>query len=396
MNLIKFSPKDVVVNTVLARPKINFNVYAGRVYYQKSPPVSGSFGNNVKHISPGALSLYEMNIDRPSGSMIYGFFEKDSTRLSYKSISSSPYDDVSQFNYGERVEKQYPLTSSLSRIYVPSGPAFSSSAGDSHENKKYILALRNPINSQYPFNYGNSYGSLGDDEVNIIAIPSIFYGSRLQRGSVNLRYHLTGALLAEASDVHKDGRLVQTTGNASGSIVGRIIYNQGLLLLHSTASLHPTYTDYFNSTITATSPTWNNYGTGINQVGQILEHGTILSSSYSLEANGINKIPVMTLYTYSQKSKQNYSTNPTFLTNSETSGSISSFSGSYYTEKDRTIKKINKSIYKDHDEEFENTTYISKVGIYDKNKELIAVATLAKPIKKVEKKDFMIKLKMDF
>ena len=40
-------------------------------------------------------------------------------------------------------------------------------------------------------------------------------------------------------------------------------------------------------------------------------------------------------------------------------------------------------------------TYISKVGIYDKQKNLIAVVSLANPIRKVEKKDFMIKMSID-
>ena len=386
----------MVVNTVLARPKLTFNIYGGKVYYQKEPPLSGSFNNRIKHADPGHISLYEMNIDRPSGSMAYGFLKKDSTRLSYKSISSTDFDDITQFRYGDTIEMKYPLTSSLGRIFVPSGPEFSSSAGDSHNNKRFIIALRNAINSQYPFSYGNAYGALGEEEVNIISIPGIFYGSRLKRGSVKLKYHLTGALLAEASDIYKDGRLIQTTGAVNGSEVGRIIYNHGTIILHSTSSLHPTYTDRFSSTIMSTSPTWNNYGTGIHQIGITSSHGLILSSSYSLEAKGTNNIPVMTMFTYSQKGKQNYSTNPTFLNRSELSGSISDYSGSFYDEKDRTIKKINQSLYKDHDEDFVNTTYISKVGIYDKNKELIAVATLASPVRKTEKKDFMIKLKMDF
>jgi hypothetical protein len=36
------------------------------------------------------------------------------------------------------------------------------------------------------------------------------------------------------------------------------------------------------------------------------------------------------------------------------------------------------------------------VGIYDKDKNLIAIASLANPVKKTEKRDFMFKLRLDF
>jgi hypothetical protein len=67
-----------------------------------------------------------------------------------------------------------------------------------------------------------------------------------------------------------------------------------------------------------------------------------------------------------------------------------------YSETEQQIKKINKSPYADHEEDYENVTYISKVGIYDKDKNLIAIASLANPVKKTEKRDFMFKLRLDF
>ena len=44
---------------------------------------------------------------------------------------------------------------------------------------------------------------------------------------------------------------------------------------------------------------------------------------------------------------------------------------------------------------FQKTTYISKVGIYDSNRNLIAIAKTATPIKKTEERDFVFKLKLD-
>ena len=55
---------------------------------------------------------------------------------------------------------------------------------------------------------------------------------------------------------------------------------------------------------------------------------------------------------------------------------------SFYIETKKKIRKINKSDYTNYHEPYENNTYNSKVGIYDENKNLIAIASLANPIKK--------------
>ena len=60
------------------------------------------------------------------------------------------------------------------------------------------------------------------------------------------------------------------------------------------------------------------------------------------------------------------------------------------------LENIVKSDFANYSASFESTTFISKVGIYDENKNLIAIATLANPIKKTPSRDYMIKMRMDF
>ena len=74
----------------------------------------------------------------------------------------------------------------------------------------------------------------------------------------------------------------------------------------------------------------------------------------------------------------------------EYSGSINSF-----MEPVRIIKNITSASYQDPTAPFEKTTYISKIGIYDEDKNLIAVASLARPVKKTESRDLTFKLKLD-
>jgi hypothetical protein len=60
------------------------------------------------------------------------------------------------------------------------------------------------------------------------------------------------------------------------------------------------------------------------------------------------------------------------------------------------IKNIVKSSYTDHNEGFKRQTYISKIGIYDENRNLIAIASLATPVKKLEDRPLTFKMKLDF
>jgi hypothetical protein len=72
-------------------------------------------------------------------------------------------------------------------------------------------------------------------------------------------------------------------------------------------------------------------------------------------------------------------------------------SETHYTENHQIpIKNIVSSSYNGYKENFERHTYMSRVGVYDKNKNLIATAKLATPVKKTNKRDFTFKLKLDF
>ncbi len=72
-----------------------------------------------------------------------------------------------------------------------------------------------------------------------------------------------------------------------------------------------------------------------------------------------------------RKIKLNFSNNPTFL-----SRSLSKLTGNkiYYEDTKMQIKNIVSSSYKNHNASFKPVTYISKIGIYDEDKNLIAIA----------------------
>ena len=397
MTFKRFGNKDLIYNTVVTKPEINFTIHSGTVYYQFERLRSGSFDNDIKHMPPGHVSLLEMNIDRPTGSLIHSFVVKSSTRYAWKTISTSNFDDNFQFLYGDELVSEYPLSSSIGRIYVPEGNWHSSSQEDAiHSNKKYVLSLKNPINTQLSLGKKTDYGNLANTKANLICIPGIFYGSSIDKGSIELNVYITGTLCATATDKYKDGRLIEVSGSQPGKEVGLVIYNHGVMALTGSHSLNNESKEYYFSTSALSDPSWLNFGTGIRQFGTELEHKIASSASYEVKFNAINKIPNLTMYAYSEMGENNFSNNPTFLESLPDDTPISSLTRFQFSEPKTRIKKINKSPYADHEERFENITYISKIGIYDKNKNLLAIATLANPVKKTEKRDYMFKLAIDF
>ena len=89
----------------------------------------------------------------------------------------------------------------------------------------------------------------------------------------------------------------------------------------------------------------------------------------------------------------NHSTNPTFVSSSD---SLSVSTGSYqYIEQAKEIRNIVSSSFTDEAPKFEKTTYLSKIGIYDKDKNLIGIAKVATPVRKTEADQYTFKLKLD-
>ena len=72
-------------------------------------------------------------------------------------------------------------------------------------------------------------------------------------------------------------------------------------------------------------------------------------------------------------------------------------SGSHgYVETDSLVlKNTVKSAYDDPYADYEDQTYISKIAIYDEDRNMIGIAKLATPVKKTIKRDFTFKLKID-
>ena len=401
MPLYKFGPKDILRNRIKTYPNNTFFVHSASIYYGNRNQITGAFVDNVTHVPTGFVSLYELNIDRKFSdhtydpdtntgkkTKIFPFISKDSSFNSFATISTNNFN---QFQYGDIITGSYPFSASITRETFDAGTSPTGS---------HLLALENTLNyyktvsKHYNFQSISRHLSMGND-VTLISIPSIFYGSNIRKNSVKLDFYISGTLVASCEDLYRNGELIQTSGtahaqsNGSGSTAGVVLYNEGFVLLTGSWSL--TEENYDFGPAPNRTGQWTDFAAGAND--GLSPADLTLSASFALNFQGTNYINTVTMNCDAPLGELNYSPNPTYMTSS-LYGAVSSKEG-YFQDNKIAVKNTISSSFYNYEEDFKPQTFITKIGIYDKDKNLIAIANLAKPIKKTEDRDYTFRLKLD-
>lgn len=363
----KFEQNDLFYNSIKVSPSYDFKIYNGRCYIN-------NFNESVK--------INDLNI----GSDYYPFIPKGGYVESFKTVTPASY---SILQYGDAVTGSYPYSSSLDVKY------FSLNDND----RAYIYSLKNTLNrySTYSQHYSflSSFGDKSKQTINLISIPSIFFGSSIKKGAVSLEFYVSGTLCGKLEDLKLNGELIQTTGSyGNGNVAGVVLYNEGFILLTGSWDLSNNIgTDKYiynkDGSTSVDKPKWIYWGAGFNDTRNLT-----VSSSYDLKINGINYIQTITMLAHAKKGDLNHSNNPTYIKYKENKNASSNFT-SYVEPNDLDIKNTTKYKYENFSGSLEKTTYISKIGIYDEDKNLIAIAKVSKPVKKSENRNFTFKLKLD-
>lgn len=279
----------------------------------------------------------------------------------------------------------------------------------------HINALKNTINHYSimspHFRYSASFATgyerdLDVVPVNLISIPSIFCGAGIEKGTISLKYYLTGTLIGEIKDENENGELIQVGpegSTGSGSVAGIALYKQGFVILTGSWDLQTTGPSAeaklnYKNTGTAVTSSWLYFGVGANDGIPMDGDGadTRASASYEMSFSGSHEIPVMTMLAHAPKGQLNYSNNPTYLSYSATTSDYDALTSSIsYREPEVSTANIVSSSFETPAASFAKETYISRIGLYDKDKNLIGVTTVAKPVKKTEDREFTFKLKLD-
>ena len=375
MSYFELKDNDVFVNTIETYPDSRFYIHSGSIFLNNRQAISGTYSDNILGVPQGYVSLFEYNINRATSNRIHPFITKSGQKQRFKNQTDTQFN--ADFDYdGAIISSTYNLSASISRetITATSDPGY-----------KRLRALRSSLNHysfwSRHFDFTTYYAT---PNVNLINVPSIFYGSSIKKGTVVLKSYISGTLVATATDISRRGELVQS---GSTDVIGTILYDEGVLLLTGSTSLG----QYGKAVVRDLR--WLDFGYGI-QSGESLTLD-YLSASFSLDFQGVSQVQNMTVLAKAPEGMLNHSNNPTYLKKSE-NPFVQYHSSSYeFIEKRRVVKNVVPVAQIDTEPPFQKETYISKICIYDENRRLVGVCKLANPIRKTEAKEYLFKMKLD-
>ena len=203
-----------------------------------------------------------------------------------------------------------------------------------------------------------------NDQVNffrVVHVPSMFYGRQIATGSVKLvcnsyankglqrvlvddgkgRLYISGSVLRPVSGEDYTGMRWNKVGN--------VFYSEGLIVI--------------------TDPSLYDFGDIGNDASASID-------TLQVNFSGLERVSTKVFQCFVPTADANGSNNPTF------SRYTNDINDPFY---EKWVVKQDKP-----------TTWITAVGIYNEDHKLVAVAKLAQPIRKREKDNLLIRLKMDF
>ena len=415
MSFYKFERQDIFHNRMKLYPKVHFLIKEEDTFYNKENVKIRSGNETILQVPQGHLNLYEMNINREEGAgnsgLIYPYITKAGTLDSFSTVSTEEFQG---FPYGDVMSGSYPLSASISTdLYLSSNTV-----------RRRVKSLRTTFDYYSPLSNHYSYETAdwnkATQDIKLISIPSIFYGSSIKKGSVKMNFYISGSLAGTLEDKRQNGELVQTYPEDSNleRVAGVVLYNEGFVSITGSWKLDDNFQDNYLGAI-SDFPRWTYWGQKASNPATLESNVQVeeqvyqvpgdddppppppapyQGSSWDIDFKGTSYVSTLTMMAHAKIGDLNFSNNPTFVDFEDKNIELTKESEAahkYVEKSDRSFANVVKSYYPSTEAQFEKTTYISKIGIYDKDKNLIAIAKLATPVKKTESRSYTFKMKLD-
>jgi hypothetical protein len=305
------------------------------------------------------LTASGVGIDRFLGTNVTGTFNpiSDPTtgqvstqyqRLVYDSIQQLYYSNYLSSSYGDSA-----VTASL----IPGADTAGDRLVGGNQTSNYFNYLQTTLT------YPKYFPTASDDIIGVISIPSRLYGNLIQPNSF--------VFIAPSGSLRDDGE-----GNIldiNNDIVGNIFYYQGLITISSAAAISLGYgfATYGNAI----------YGGSGGDNTSIINYITSSNITCSFSSS-------LTIYETQYKctmreNEFNFSQNPSL---SSGSTSISSSAGTFFTPGQYLTNNVTGSYF---------SPYVTTVGLYDENQNLLAVGKLSQPLPVSPTTDTTILINLD-
>jgi hypothetical protein len=401
--MYRLKENDVFQNTTIARPKYKFVLYSGSLLIndQVNDGIydTGSIRIGDLNLTPTSDLIVTTNL--PSGFSKY----INANVVTGSSVSSFTLTREFVYKTGTTYDTDYTSTDSIFKfLSLKNSIDFRRDRAPSFDFDLYFNNGGLPQSKKDKTTAGTDASKASPKQsLNLLTYDNIFYGNQISPGSITASFYKDGEVIAQATDVHKNGELVEQINatQGTGSVVGFVLYEEGAIVFTGTGSLDTNQEHYIQPTASAGTPVlddakWIHFGS----YQKIASSGNpITGSAYELEFRGTQPKETLTMFAYAPKNELNWSNNPTYLiqTGSNSKEQYIDLTGSnIYIENDEVyVKNIVSSSFSTYSASFDAVTYIRSIGIYDEDKNLIAVAKVANPVKKTVEQDYTFKLKLD-
>jgi hypothetical protein len=305
-----------------------------------------------------ALTASDVGIDRFLGTNLTSSFNP-STDPTTGQVSTQyqrlVYDSIKQLYYSNYLSSSYGDSVNTGSIFPGSNTAGDVLVGTTPSDGRYFNYLQTTIS--YPKYFPTGSG----DIIGVISIPSRLYGDYIQPNSFILST-ISGSIIDDG-----EGNLLDN----SSEIIGNIFYYQGIAVITTGTPEGYGFVSY-GSTL---------YGGEGGDNASISDY--ITSNNITCSFSSSYKIHETQYKCTIRENEFNFSQNPSV---SSGSTSISSSIGTFYTPGQYLANNVTGSYF---------SPYVTTVGLYDENQNLLAVGKLAQPLPVSPTTDTTILINLD-
>jgi len=305
-----------------------------------------------------ALTASDVGIDRFLGTNLTSSFNP-STDPTTGQVSTQyqrlVYDSIKQLYYSNYLSSSYGDSVNTGSIFPGSNTAGDVLVGTTPSDGRYFNYLQTTIS--YPKYFPTGSG----DIIGVISIPSRLYGDYIQPNSFILST-ISGSIIDDG-----EGNLLDN----NSEIIGNIFYYQGIAVITTGTPEGYGFVSY-GSTL---------YGGEGGDNASISDY--ITSNNITCSFSSSYKIHETQYKCTIRENEFNFSQNPSV---SSGSTSISSSIGTFYTPGQYLANNVTGSYF---------SPYVTTVGLYDENQNLLAVGKLAQPLPVSPTTDTTILINLD-
>jgi hypothetical protein len=307
-------------------------------------------------------------------------------RLVYRSIQELYYSNYLTCSYGD-IDTQ-PL---LIPGSDPTGDRFVGSASSQAHYENYL---------QSTLSYPRFFPTASDARIGVLSIPNYLFGDYIQPNSLHISFPFNSVNYEFYDDGEGNLRMLNTVYGTSSAIVGNVIYPHGIVTLVGNQSLYDYFNNYINGTVLGSTYASAIYGTSY-VYGNILNIAGLITEFVSSSNITCSFSSSYTIYETQYKctireNEFNYTLNPSTFTSVSSSFTTTNLGASPCDVASSSIgTSISPGIPYDYVNQDYFSPYITTVGLYDEQQNLLAIGKLSQPLPSSPTTDTTILINID-